>query len=95
MEPIRGVNLPSSPECSLVPGCWGRAGRRQLVGCAVGGGASLGSTAYQPDAPIVVLRLSPAKPSSVPALIPFAASLSPPPPTSGCFCELVWAGGQV
>lgn len=67
MEPIRGVkHLPGSPECSLVPGCWGGqvgGGWRGVVGGRRG--RPWGALLYQPDAPAAILCLSPAKPSSV------------------------------
>ena len=67
MEPIRGVkHLPSSPERSLVLGRWGGqvgGGWRGVVGGRRG--RPRGALLYQPDAPAAILRLSPAKPSSV------------------------------
>ena len=62
----------------------------------VGGGGVPGercsSTSLMPPLPCPPPFPNQAQPGP-PLLIPFAASLSPLPPTSGCFCELVWAGG--
>lgn len=84
MEPIRGVkHLPGSPECGLVPGCWGGQVGGGWWGVAGGRrGRPWGALQlYQPDAPTALSSASPQPSPARPSAFDPLCCLSEPTAT--------------